>query len=705
MRPPRKWQAAAALAMTAAAAGAETAADLPRVEVTVTREAEDVSRVPAMLSVVTADELAARGAHDLRSALALLAGVEGTAGGDVGPAGTVPALWGLREADAFLLVVDGIPWGGAFNPATASVDLTNVDRIEVLRGPAPVIYGATSFVGVIHVVHRAAEQRGGSGSVEVGAPGGGGGAVSSALPALGVWQQSLTADVDRQRDAADRTGADRGHLLYRGAATADGVRTHVDIDVSDVRQLPAGNLLLADHGQLHTEFSPDSNFNPAGAHLDGQRWQAAVGLNGVAGDWGVTLAVTRSLDNLLRGYLRGDAFSLPPDAGVGDGLQADGYTQKRAITDLYFDAYVVRPVGPARLTLGLSHLHGSGAEHAINFAYCVDAGGNEYACPGAHHDDEIVRSQNTRDFSGAYAQADGSAGPYDVIAGVRLDHTAERASGYAIDNTGAAPVVSFDGRDADHHTRLSGSVGVSRRVWSEGRDTVRLYADARTSFKPLATDFGPEAEVTVLKPETGRSLEAGIKSVLWSGRVDLEGSLFRLDLANGLTYGPTPDGYGAVNGGENRYQGLEVESRWRLGNGFAVDASLAHHSARVQRASDAVGASLAGRAVPMSPDNLAAAGVRWSDAAGHAAALTAAWSDTRWLDPENTLRAPAYATLDAQLGGPLGRGRWRLTGTNLTDRRDPASASELQQSVTATGTAGWYRLPSRQVRVGIDWPF
>ena len=74
-------------------------------------------------------------------------------GGDAGPASSVPSLWGLREFDAFLLVVDGVPAGGAFTPALASLDLSNVERIEVLKGGAPVNYGATSFVGVIQIIH------------------------------------------------------------------------------------------------------------------------------------------------------------------------------------------------------------------------------------------------------------------------------------------------------------------------------------------------------------------------------------------------------------------------------------------------------------------------------------------------------------------------------------------------------------------------
>src|SRR6185369_15943983 len=91
-------------------------------------------------------------------ALSLVGGVEGTPGGDAGPSGAVPSIWGLREADAYLLVVDNVPWGGAFNPATPSLDLAGVERIEILRGPAPVMYGATSFSGVIHVIHYAAGQ-------------------------------------------------------------------------------------------------------------------------------------------------------------------------------------------------------------------------------------------------------------------------------------------------------------------------------------------------------------------------------------------------------------------------------------------------------------------------------------------------------------------------------------------------------------------
>src|SRR5215468_1492282 len=116
-----------------------------QIQVTATRVFEAVDTVPASVSIITGAELRARGAVDLGTALAWIGGVEAPAGGDAGPASAVPSFWGLHEFDAFLLVVDGIPWGGAFNPAITSLNLNDVERIEVLKGAAPVMYGATSF--------------------------------------------------------------------------------------------------------------------------------------------------------------------------------------------------------------------------------------------------------------------------------------------------------------------------------------------------------------------------------------------------------------------------------------------------------------------------------------------------------------------------------------------------------------------------------
>ena len=104
-----------------------------QVEVVATRLAEPPHEVPAAIEVIAGDTLRAMNARTLPQALALASGVDVTGGGDAGPAGAVPEFRGLREFDAFLLVVDGIPWGGAFNPALTTLSLRDIDRASTLR--------------------------------------------------------------------------------------------------------------------------------------------------------------------------------------------------------------------------------------------------------------------------------------------------------------------------------------------------------------------------------------------------------------------------------------------------------------------------------------------------------------------------------------------------------------------------------------------
>ena len=692
---------AAGLGMAAGARAQATGTEmLDSVQITATREPEPVVQVPASITIVTGDDLRARGANDLRTALALVAGVEGTPGGDAGPAGSVPALWGLREADAFLLVVDGVPWGGAFNPATPSLDLTGIERIEILRGPAPVMYGATAFSGVIHVIHHAA----GAAPAELSVAGGSNGSYGAAgianLPAIGSYRQSLIVDFERRGSADDRTEFTRYHALYRGAGELGDTHMHVDADVSVLPQDPAGNLLLRDGPDLHTELPIHANYNPSGAKLNQQRYQLALGFDGASalGKWSTSFAATRTLNDVLRGFLRGDAFSDPPDAGVGDGLQADGYSQTSTITDLYFDAHLSKEFSPALdLTYGLDYLYGNGSQHAINFGYCIDEAGNEYSCAGANHPDELVNSEDHRNFYGLYAQADWKpAANVDVLAGLRLNYTRESGAGLATDNTGPAPVTAFAGSDALDKTRLSGVLGLSWKGWTSGANALTWYADYRNSFKPLAVDFGPEAEVEVLEPETANSYEAGAKLRLLDGRLEADASVFRMDFSNGLTYAYDGNGnFTRANGGETRFLGYELETRYALNAQLQLAAHYTYHDAHFVNYTLDNGANVDGNRVEMSPRQLGGVGLVYARPGGLSASVIADFVSNRMLNKRNTVRSGGYTTLDAALAYRFSRYCLQLNGYNLTNRRDPVAESELSEAVTVTGTAGYYRLPAR----------
>jgi iron complex outermembrane recepter protein len=698
----------AALILHTAGAAAATGGSLAdtSIEITATRDAQPIADVSASISIVSGEELRRRGANDLRTALSLLAGVEGTPGGDGGPAGTVPSLWGLREADAFLLVVDDVPWGGAFNPATPSVDLNGVERIEVLRGAAPVMYGATSFVGVIHIIHYAAGTAPRALALSAGSPGNYGAAATMSFAPLGDYRQSLTVNLEQREFAEDRARFKRAHALYRGARDLGGTKLRIDADLSILPQAPSGNLLLRDGANVHNELGPDVNFNPAGAKLNQQRYHLAASLDGQSplGAWSTTLAVTRTFDDILRGFLRGDSFNAAPDAGVGDGFQADGYTQRRRFTDVYFDAHLSRdPIPGMHLTFGIDHLHGSGRENAINFGYCVNTAGIEQACDGAHHADEIVQSGDSRDFSGAYAQMSWRpAQSLDLMAGVRLNHTRESADGLAIDNTGAEPVIAFEGTNGLNKTRLSGLVGASWHVWSAGANALTLYADYRNSYKPLAIDFGPEAEVQVLKPETANSYELGAKAQLLDGALDLDASVFTMDFRNGLTYADNGAGnFVRANGGATRFRGFEIESRYALTPALKLYAHFAQHDARFVTFTRDNGADAAGNHFEMSPRQQGGLGLVYAPAAGFGGSLIAGYTGRRFLNKSNSVAVGGYATLDATLGFAAGKYEWRLNGYNLGDRHAAVAESDLQEGVTVTGTAGYYRLPGRALTLSM----
>ena len=97
--------------LVASEASAQTNSTVEQVVVTATRTPEPADQIPADVSIVSGVELRQRNAWDMQTALSLVPGVEAPAGGDAGPSSSVPAFWGLHEFDAFLLIVDQVPWG------------------------------------------------------------------------------------------------------------------------------------------------------------------------------------------------------------------------------------------------------------------------------------------------------------------------------------------------------------------------------------------------------------------------------------------------------------------------------------------------------------------------------------------------------------------------------------------------------------------
>ena len=144
--------AVASLAAPLSAQQPDTAHMAP-VVVTATRVPIGVLDAPASVSVITGDQLRLRGSTSLASALAGLPGFDFAQSGSFGSTTSLFVRGG--ESKYVKVLVDGVPLndpGGAIDFGGLTTD--NVERIEVVRGPASVLYGADAVTGVIQIFTR-----------------------------------------------------------------------------------------------------------------------------------------------------------------------------------------------------------------------------------------------------------------------------------------------------------------------------------------------------------------------------------------------------------------------------------------------------------------------------------------------------------------------------------------------------------------------
>ncbi|MBV8975805.1 MAG: TonB-dependent receptor [Alphaproteobacteria bacterium] len=675
------------LVVPPAAWAEQTVAPIEQVVVTATRLPEPVDQIPADISVVGGDELLARDATDLRSGLSLVSGVEAPPGGDAGPSSAVPSFWGLHEFDAFLLVVDGVPWGGAFNPAIPSLDLTDASRIEILKGAAPVMYGATSFVGVVQMLHYPAGQAANQVEAAYGSFGSWRGSASFVLPPMGDYVQSLAVSGQTLGFADHRETVNDGHLLYRGAAPLAGGTIHVDAEVTLIHDLPPSPIVRA--GDSLNPITPiNANYQPADAKMSENRFHLALDFTRATelGEWETLVSFAHSDIRDVRGFLR-------PDLTDNGSANADSQNQSRQIEDLYVDTHVAKQWNETvSLLVGADLLYGSGIQASRNGEYYVPLDGLTIAPPTwSLHVDEINSVNDRRLFAGQYAQVDWKPGDrLDIVAGLRLNETGEQKDSTHIDGFDNT-LDTFDSRNRDV-VRLSETLGASYRLWSSGADEGVFYADYRDAFKPAAVDFGPDNTPDILQPETARSYEAGFKGRAADGRLQYQLDAFVEDFSNLVV--PNPITGDLENAAKERLEGADFQARYLLARDLALAGSFAFHDARYTRFTtvDDLGnpENVDGRELALSPRVLAAAGFLYTPAQGLEATLVANYVGHRWLNEENTAPAGGYVTVDVTLGYRLERYELMLEAANLTNQRAVVSASEF-------GSRSFYLLPAQSL--------
>ena len=140
----------------------EIRADNPEVVITGTRQAQPNVGVAAHVMVITRAQIQDSGVASVNEAVMKLVGVIGS-----------PSLFGGSEYSLDLagfgdtaysntvVVVDGIPLREADQSEVrmSSIPIENVERIEIQRGSANVLYGEGATAGVIHIFTRASTGR------------------------------------------------------------------------------------------------------------------------------------------------------------------------------------------------------------------------------------------------------------------------------------------------------------------------------------------------------------------------------------------------------------------------------------------------------------------------------------------------------------------------------------------------------------------
>lgn len=153
---------ACALALAAPVA-AQTATELDTVVVTAAREAQPLRTVTADMSVIERATIERSGAVGVADLLAQLPGVQITRNGGPGQITSVSLRGSGNQQTA--VFIDGVRYssqemqGGA---AWEALPLAQIERIEVLRGPAAAIYGSDAMGGVVQIFTRQADAKPGA---------------------------------------------------------------------------------------------------------------------------------------------------------------------------------------------------------------------------------------------------------------------------------------------------------------------------------------------------------------------------------------------------------------------------------------------------------------------------------------------------------------------------------------------------------------
>ncbi|MGZ8321088.1 MAG: TonB-dependent receptor family protein [Telluria sp.] len=625
--------------------------NLPTVFVTGARFASDPALAPIGATIIDADQIRRAGVTDVNQAIRKIGGVFGRQSLDGSPDFSLDLRgFGANSSQNMVVVLDGVRMSDneLSGPILSTIPIETVERIEITRGGASVLYGEGATGGVIQIVTKRAEKDGSRGmaSFEAGQFGLRELRASAARNwggfALDASVSDLQTDNYRDHNAFDNRSFSGG-LAW---SHADG-RVSVRIDSARQEAQFPGSLSWQQFDTNPRQASTPLDFGG----LDSDRVTALAEHRIGALDLAAELSHREKSVSATYHFSFGGVTS--PSASRYDSRQTQFSPRLRHRAQL--DGMLNELVAGVDL---------------IRWSRDTSSG---FSAAEATQDSKAFYLRDEIRWSAAHNGR--------VSAGVRRE-SFDKETVDAL----AFPPLADRSKQSQTAWEVQGSVDVA--------PLLNLHAKAGRSYRvPNSDENAFRSSVTPLKIQTSRDLEMGAAYGTDNGKAGVR--VFRHAIDDEIFYDPTI-GFGVnTNLDPTRRQGVEIDAQARVGADWRVNASYQHVQAEFTDGPNN------GREMVLVPKNILTARLSWAPASGHSADVGVQWVDSQRYGNDFTnscgARIPSYTTIDARYARRVGPWEFALSGLNLADKNYYSNAFLCR--------GGIYPGDGRQLRASVRYDF
>jgi iron complex outermembrane recepter protein len=195
----------------------------------------------------------------------------------------------------------------------------------------------------------------------------------------------------------------------------------------------------------------------------------------------------------------------------------------------------------------------------------------------------------------------------------------------------------------------------------------QLFAQYSKAVAPIGNLLSLSLANSRFDLTEGDSVEAGIKSSFWDDRVDVTFAGYRLVQDDIITRNPSNPAL-SVQGGRQSSRGVELSLSAAVTSQLRIDANYTKLDAQFDELIEAGGISREGKTPPRVPETVANLFAFYSfDALPVTASAGLRHAGRIYTDNANAIRARGYTTFDAALGYRVSFGEFTLRGRNLSD--------------------------------------